>query len=248
MIRAYVGMLCVLWLAGSLGAQDPPTQSGSQPSPLVDGLLELLDDPKSNARLDQGSAEGDRQGITPADVGLGGENLRERSANPLESVRQSMFIAAGFLQRGRNDPETRRLQSDIVQRLDDLIAQIEQSESKGTAQSRPAEQQDRSQSQQEQQEQSGRKQAASSQQTPQGDDQDTPSDESSTSGNEGSTGQPGSAENALVDLADPKALQRNVWGQLPERMRKQMQSRMVEQFLPSYREQIEAYFEALLRK
>ena len=36
-----------------------------------------------------------------------------------------------------------------------------------------------------------------------------------------------------VELADPKALQQDVWGQLPSRVRQQMQSRMVEQFLPA---------------
>jgi hypothetical protein len=48
-------------------------------------------------------------------------------------------------------------------------------------------------------------------------------------------------------MADPKRLQQDVWGQLPEQVRKQMQSRMVERFLPSYRPQIEAYFRALMQ-
>ena len=43
-------------------------------------------------------------------------------------------------------------------------------------------------------------------------------------------------------------LQQEGWGQLPERVRKQLQSRMVEEFLPSYRQQIEAYFQQLLRE
>lgn len=50
-----------------------------------------------------------------------------------------------------------------------------------------------------------------------------------------------------VDLNDPRALQRSAWGNLPERMREQMQSRMVERFLPPYRDEIEAYYRALVK-
>lgn len=51
----------------------------------------------------------------------------------------------------------------------------------------------------------------------------------------------------IVDLNDPRALQRSAWGNLPERTREQMQSRMVERFLPAYREEIEAYYRALVK-
>ena len=61
-------------------------------------------------------------------------------------------------------------------------------------------------------------------------------------------GQGGEPTDSHVGLADPKALQENVWGQLPEQVRKRMQSRMVEHFLPAYRTQIEAYFQALLQR
>ncbi|GIW99505.1 MAG: hypothetical protein KatS3mg111_2838 [Pirellulaceae bacterium] len=50
-----------------------------------------------------------------------------------------------------------------------------------------------------------------------------------------------------VDLADPKALQQGVWGRLPEQVRQQMQSRMVEEFHPVFRQQIEAYYQALMQ-
>lgn len=69
-------------------------------------------------------------------------------------------------------------------------------------------------------------------------------------GNSQAPGQPGSAAragNVTVDLNDPRALQRSAWGNLPERVREQMQSRMVERFLPSYRDEIEAYYRALVK-
>ncbi len=70
-------------------------------------------------------------------------------------------------------------------------------------------------------------------------------------GNAPQSGQPGpsssGAKGVTVDLNDPRALQRSAWGNLPERTREQMQSRMVERFLPSYRDEIEAYFRALAK-
>ena len=64
-------------------------------------------------------------------------------------------------------------------------------------------------------------------------------------------GQPGISKigerSVTVDLNDPRALQRSAWGSLPDRMREQMQSRMVERFLPSYRDEIEAYYRALVK-
>lgn len=70
-------------------------------------------------------------------------------------------------------------------------------------------------------------------------------------GNNPQPGQPGASamgsRNVTVDLNDPRALQRSAWGNLPERTREQMQSRMVERFLPPYRDEIEAYYRALAK-
>lgn len=73
----------------------------------------------------------------------------------------------------------------------------------------------------------------------------------SDGGNNPQPGQPGvstmGSRNVTVDLNDPRALQRSAWGNLPERTREQMQSRMVERFLPPYRDEIEAYYRALAK-
>ncbi|MCC6509783.1 MAG: hypothetical protein IT423_11785 [Pirellulaceae bacterium] len=72
-----------------------------------------------------------------------------------------------------------------------------------------------------------------------------------STGQDGRVSQPGTgskqARQIVVDLNDPAALQRSAWGSLPERVREQMQSRMVERFLPGYREEIEAYYRALAK-
>ena len=49
-------------------------------------------------------------------------------------------------------------------------------------------------------------------------------------------------------LADPVALQRGLWGKLPEQSRRAMETQMVERFLPSHSKQIEAYYRILLQR
>ena len=215
----------------------------STSSELVEGLLDLLNEPAPKKTTDA-----PKQPLSPADVGLEGEDLGEASGNPLLAVRQSMLIAAGYLRRDGANAETMKLQSDIVRRLDDLISEMEKSQGKEDKSKQEAQQQSSSQSNaQKQREQQKRSQAVKSRPGDQknsesGDDradrQGEPENPPTQRGNGGGTS---------VELADAKSLQQDVWGQLPSRVRQQMQSRMVEQFLPAYKEQIEAYFQALLK-
>ncbi len=233
--------------AAASWAQEKTVQDSSG---LTDGLLDLItepnnetpDIPRNDGKLPPVVQPNPSHSFTPADVGLDGEDLGENSSNPLKSVRQSMFIAAGLLQRGTTDATTQEIQTAIIQRLDDLIDQLEKDKpSRNNTTSR----------QQQAAEQTSQEQSAQSQQQKRSDrsqqSQNSP-ELSETKPNPQNPGQSGVAVPVEVDLGDPKALQQNVWGHLPERMRTQMQSRMVEQFLPSYREQIEAYFKALLEQ
>ena len=250
---------CFSWCWGpglAFGQADKPqqTQQSSkqgEEAGLTEGLLDLLKEPASEKPA---APKGSRSDFKPSDVGLEGEDLGEDAAHPLNSVRQSMFIAAGMLGRGTTGSETQRLQSDIVQRLDELIEQLEQS---------PNNQNQRSNPQNEPQQNQASQPASQDQQNSGNQNPDQESQErrtgrrtvregagstevSETDGQPQQPGQAGRQASGQVRLADPKALQQDVWGHLPERMRAQLQSRMVEQFLPSHREQIEAYFRALL--
>jgi len=242
----------------SVGNAQPPTPQGPSrsatqtppavPAPtsdLTDGLLDLLNEPAKKTP-DASPNRGQRPAVpssefTPGDVGLDGEDLGENSANPLESVRQSMLIAAGMLQRGTTDASTQELQSGIVQRLDELINQLEQNRSQPNRSSSKQERSEPQPSNEQEQSPQSRQRQSEREQGP----SESP-ELAESRPNSQIPGQSGTANTVEVDLADPRALQQNVWGHLPERMRTQMQSRMVEQFLPSYREQIEAYFKALL--
>lgn len=247
---ARCGLLICL-ACGGLLSQEPSatTPSGPQPAPpstsseLVEGLLDLLNEPAASKSADSVS----KPPLLPADVGLAGEDLGEASENPLLAVRQSMLIAAGYLRRDGAIAETMKLQADIVQRLDDLISEMERSRSSGDKSKSESEQQAaRSKSQKEQPPQT----LSPATNARAGDQQDS-KEEQERSQRQGEPENPrnqrGSKGEVTVELSDPKALQQNVWGQLPARVRQQMQSRMVEQFLPAYRDQIEAYFRALIK-
>ena len=245
-----LAMVVFLFLGHQVNAfaQEQPNQPPKSTTPatsneLVEGLLDLLNEPAAKKPADV-----PKQPLTPADVGLEGEDLGEASENPLLAVRQSMLIAAGYLRRDGANADTMKLQSDIVRRLDDLISELEKAQGKENKSKQESQPQASEQSSaQKQQEQQSRSQSVKSR----------PGDRKNSESGEDRTDRQGEPENpptqrgnggsATVELADAKSLQQDVWGQLPSRVRQQMQSRMVEQFLPAYKDQIEAYFQALLK-
>lgn len=245
-------------------AQESQSQeSTTQPSPqaeLVDGLLDLLDEPISKAPDPEPGAEIQMEPLgTPGQAtsevprtGVGGSAARadlpaesSPTSHPLSMVQRGMWSAAERLGRGVVGPETQKLQDDILQQLDSLIEQLERQDSAESA-SQPRQQSSTAQSQASrmstEEQSSSAAQASSDDLQPEGGQQSD-----SGQGAQDRPSQAVAAAEVAVDLADPERLQQDVWGQLPEQMRKQMQSRMVESFLPSYRPQIEAYFRKLLQ-
>ena len=222
-------------------AQQPATPSTS--AELMEGLLDLLNEPAVPKKEPPAQTP-----LTPADLGLDGEDLGEDPENPLQAVRQSMLIAAAYLGRDGANAETMKLQSDIVRRLDDLISELEKSQAAQKPSKDQEEQKSGAKPKQQQQNQAGSSKQTAKSKPGESRDGDESQERSRLEGEpENPPTQKGSAGGVSVELSDPKALQQDVWGQLPSRVRQQMQSRMVEQFLPAYREQIEAYFQALLK-
>lgn len=229
---------------------------------LVDGLLDLLSDPATEAIATepekspgQASTEVTRGGEvgSAADANLpAGSSL---TSHPLSMVHRSMRSAAERLGSGVVGLGTQKLQGEILQQLDSLIDQLQQQDSAGSS---PQSQQPSSTSQSQSSRMPTEEQASSAEQAPADDSQSDgkwqadngQADSGQAGSGQGAQDRPsqagGAAANVAVDLADPQRLQQDVWGQLPEQMRKQMQARMVESFLPSYRPQIEAYFRKLL--
>jgi hypothetical protein len=184
-----------------------------------------------------------------------GEDLGAGGKHPLVEVQQEMLLAANWLRSQGAVEKTQGLQRDIVTRLDQLINDLER-QSPQSSSSSPSDSQRRAEPEQPQQNetpesppklvdsaqegQNGRRSARGAAQ-PGAPGQNASSDQGPSMPGSG----PG--RNATVDLNDPRALQRSAWGSLPDRVRDQMQSRMVERFLPSYREEIEAYYRALVK-
>lgn len=203
-------------------------------SDLTEGLLDLLGDPGKSS---ESNGEETASKVTP-DIAseFDGEDIGQ---NPLVAIQREMIMAGNYLDSRMPSEKTEAIQSSILNRLDELIQQAEQKEQEERQQKGQANQRSTSQTQQQQGIERQRSQLGESEQS---------GDDDSEKKRSGSPGQTGAASEVVVQPNDPRALQQNVWGQLPERVRKQMQSRMVERFLPSYQKQIEAYFRALLKE
>ncbi len=229
-------------------------------SSLVEGLLDLLNEPPPKPVQTPPSVASQGQGTQSANpsTSRAGEGAAAQSQaaldpqlanSPLSPVRDDMLAVAQQLSKGSVNATTKQLQDAIVQRLDELIAQLQQSQQnqQPPESQSSSSQQSRSSSQRAADTSSSGSQAEDSQgASPQesGDEAgDQPSGSDTEQAGPAPSGRPGQVS---VELADPQRLQQEVWGQLPEQVRQQMQSRMVERFLPSYRQQIEAYFRALL--
>ncbi len=215
----------------------PPQESPE--SELFDGLLELTEQP---------------QPIAP-----------QIEKNPLIFVRQLMENATESLRSGKSLQETSEVQTEIVRQLDQLIDSLLETSSTSAQTMQNAQSGQQQAEEQHWMEQSIESESERLSQQPDENSPDSsaqagssdgenqyPSqeDELTQTGNGTSAGDnPGSAGTGDLQsarLADSGELQQSVWGHLPEKIRSQMQSRMVEQFLPSYRQQIEAYYRALL--
>lgn len=237
--------------SSTLPAQPSSKIQQSSEQSLVDGLLDLIDEPDKTKPTTQPDS---MQPRPQSEV-----RESQASSSPLWDVRDRMRVAAGLLQQGRSYQQTVDLQSSIVSELDQLIEQLERQAKSSQQSSSQSTQQSQVQQQTRQQQQAplsnsrqtgvskenGDKAGPTKAPTAADTNDQRTTDEGTEPGNESSGRQ---LDGSSLRRNDPTALQQSVWGHLPERVRSQMQSRMVEEFLPSYRQQIEAYYRALLEE
>lgn len=235
----------------------PPLSAQQPPSSDVDILSEeLLKDivPKDAAEsLDSQDSNMKDGAKTGRSFGAG--------ENPLEVISLGMLTASKYLREGQTGNTTQDVQSNVLMRLDELIDQTEkQSKKPKSSQSSAASQRsskrqmprpsqpknadkqrstqpNKSEGGQESEEDQGEQQRSNS-----AADNDTA--DSGVPRGDGSQAPDGSNA-SKAELGAAKALQQGVWGHLPERIRQQMMSRMVERFLPEYEASIEEYFRKL---
>lgn len=183
--------------------------------------------------------------------------------NPFEVISLGMLTASKYLREGQTGSTTQDVQNNVLMRLDELIEQSEkQSKKPKSSQSSSTSQRNSKRQipqQNQQQKQDANKQRSNQQNKSEGgqeseDDKGEQQRRSSNADNgEKDPGMPnGNGQQAddgsvasKTALGDAKALQQGVWGHLPERIRQQMMSRMVERFLPEYEASIEEYFRKL---
>lgn len=199
---------------------------------------------------------------------------RSTDEHPLLVVRDLMLAVSDTMRPGIVGEETVRLQSDVVERLDSLIKMLQsRGDESGSAERELEERMDQElmegaedsldsaedleRESDEEAEPSATKGEGDANEDGPGEDSSGPSeqpDEDSTRGQAddgedgGTPGQGKSRPGVVAQPRDPGELQQSVWGHLPDRVRSQLEARMAEQFLPSYRAQLEAYYRALLNQ
>jgi len=153
--------------------------------------------------------------------------------DPIAKVTEEMRAAQELMRRTRRDEALRPKQEEIVRQLDDLIKQIKQ---------RQQQQQSSSSSSQQQQPQAQArqqvKQPGQPGQSPA--TQDAPARDSSDELRR--------RDPSKVDMAKMQEMLKDIWGQLPPRIREQMLQSGAEKFLPEYELLIEQYFKTLAER
>lgn len=249
----------------ALGQQEGDKKSSNEQTDILSE--ELLNDllPADNSKSNN---EPTTPSTTNPDLRSTSKTLAE-AESPLDFIQLGMRAASTYLREGETGKTAQEVQSNVLLRLDELIQQSEQQSAKKKRKSSSRQQKRKSQSQSREQksdqsessssnnqpsqnqqqnssksdemkDEGGSEQPGQEQGDPSQSDQQNPSDPGNLSGDN----RDGMNENAAKP-ADPKSLQQGVWGHLPERIRQQMMSRMVEKFLPQYEASIEEYFRRL---
>jgi len=247
--------LCIgIWLVNSLASntlgQQPPA---SEADILAEELLKDIVPKDASESADSQAADNENA--------AGSKRSFDAGQNPFEVISLGMLTASKYLREGETGSTTQNVQANVLMRLDELIEQSEKqskkpksstssatsqrSSKRQTSQQSPpkdtnpqrANQQNQSTGGQESEKDQGEQRGNSKTD----DDGETESDMPSGNGSQTSNG----SKATKAELGSAKALQQGVWGHLPERIRQQMMSRMVERFLPEYEASIEEYFRKL---
>jgi len=254
-VRWLVLAMCiglVLSHTSSAIAQQPPTSDSDILSEeLLKDIVPM--DAAESSDPDNSTDKGD----------AGGNRSFGASDNPFEVISLGMWTASKYLREGETGTTTQDVQSNVLMRLDELIEQAEKQSKKPKSSSDSSSSQpktklktkrEKSQSPKSENKQRSdqRNKSEGGQESPEdkGDQPQTPpknEDNDTQPGNPEGNGSQASDDSrkSNLELGNAKVLQQGVWGHLPERIRQQMMSRMVERFLPEYEASIEEYFRKL---
>ena len=154
------------------------------------------------------------------------------SSDPLTAARAAMQQAGDRLEQGQLDNAAGRAQQQAIEHLDRFLAAL-QSQQPGAAQSQPAQRNSDDEA-------AERRSSDAADQPGAPQPAEGPSAAGDRPGTAPADGEPPSGAPRM-----PGDLDQAVWGHLPERMRRQLQAAMPEEYLPAYRQAIGDYFQRL---
>jgi hypothetical protein len=203
---------------------------------LLEGLDSGLLDDLEGLSADNGpdATEGDEERPSDLDADLTDQLLEGDDlgmgddVDPLTRIARRMQIAQERIRTKRTSNTTQRVQQEIIDELARLIEEARKSQCKGGGPGQP-------QMGQPNQKNSGDPKGANNQsRTPANDSRPTKSTDRVDKG-----------DSAEADTTRRRALVKEIWGQLPERVRGEIPNTGDEEFLPKYADVIEDYFERL---
>ncbi|UUO08069.1 hypothetical protein M4951_07060 [Blastopirellula sp. J2-11] len=263
MIRIFTILTaCTLFAIAMPLVADDATDQATLDQQLLEGLGEDLFDgleipdalpPKSGDPAITGEKDTTRPtegGSVPDVVGQpDGEDLGLGPENPLVNIGRQMQTVQDRIGQGQAEDNTLALQRSIIEQLNDLIDQANQQQQQQQSQQQNQQQQQQQNQQQQQSQQQGQQQPQNGGSQPQpqegeGEEQMSQQQRENEQAND-SSDQVQDREYQLLPLEARGALIKEVWGQLPERVRQQLQNASVEKFLPKYERLTEEYFRRL---
>jgi hypothetical protein len=168
-----------------------------------------------------------------------GETTEADGDNPLVSLNRKMREAERLMRAAKGDTETQDLQTQIVRKLEELIDELEQQQQQQQSSSSSSKNQ-----KQQQQKTADQRPQSQPQMKPGGPAREKPSSDPARD----SSGKTVKRETEKPDMARMREMLKDIWGELPPRLRQEMMQSSVEKFIPKYELLIEEYFKALAEK
>ena len=162
-----------------------------------------------------------------------GEDIGQKKESPLTGVIEGMREAEQRLGKGDSERGASPVQRQVVEELEKLIAQMEKQCQGGGQCDKPKD---------------GKKQASKRSKPKPGGTKPGSETAKASAAARDSTTRMGSAPIGTGVSATPDDLMKAAWGHLPERVREQMLQSSSDEFLPEYREEIEAYYRRLAER
>jgi len=233
--------LCGWLTASSLRA----AEDASAPAPAKPSTDEMLRDSLDNEllkgldvppRTPAGSPAAGKPADRPADASSDldqqlleqlaeGEDIGQESSHPLVSIGRRMRVAEALIGRQVTSQKTQRVQQLVIEDLDRLIEQLQKQCRSGQCSSKSAPK-------------PGAKPGSKSRA---GSGENTGANQPAKESTERTGGQASGRE----ELARLQQMLKQIWGHLPPKLRDQLQSSSIEEFLPKYEKLIEEYYTRL---